>query len=182
LNRPTTGRGVRVGALALLAGTLLTGCSAAPSVDVGVTGRCIGTTESVVASGVNMEPTIAYRRSVTVDLGAFRSNQPRRGDIVLLKPPREPDAPDAIAIDRVIGLPGERISSARGGVEIDGNPLSEPWLARGTVTSGVTPETMPPGEYFVMGDNRGLSVDSRIFGPVGTKAILGEVILSGCKK
>jgi signal peptidase I len=173
---------IRVGALTLLAGILLTGCSTAPTVNLTTNGACIGPTESFVTSGVNMEPTIAYHQSVTVDLGAFRYTKPQRGDIVLLRPPREPDVSDTTTIDRVIGLPGERISSVGSNVEIDGSPLPEPWLVRGSVTLGVISQLIPTGEYFVMGDNRGLSVDSRIYGPVNSKAILGKVVPSGCGK
>lgn len=143
---------------------------------------CVGPTESLVATGVNMEPTVAYRPAVRGDLGAYRSTRPRRGDIVLFKPPSEPDTPDTASIDRVVGLPGDRISTAAGHVEINGIPLAEPWLPAGTITSGITPQRIRHGEYFVLGDNRGLSADSRIFGPIRSKAILGKVILSGCGK
>src|SRR5580700_1622494 len=126
--------GRRGSALVVLIGILLTSCSRTPNARLGTNGVCVGPTESFVVSSVNMEPTIAYRQSVTVDLGAFRSTNPQRGDIVLLKPPREPDIQNTNTIDRVIGLPGDRLSSVGGHVEIDGTRLSEPWLAGGTVT------------------------------------------------
>ena len=75
---------------------------------------------------------------------------------------------------------GETISSAGGQVVINGKPLKEPWLVKGTVTTGITTQVIPPNEYFVMGDNRSDSQDSRFFGPITPSLIVGKVMLSGC--
>ena len=84
-----------------------------------------------------------------------------------------PDVKDLVK--RVIGLPGETISSAGGQVVINGTPLKEPWLVKGTVTTGITTQVIPPNEYFVMGDNRSDSQDSRFFGPITPSLIVGKV-------
>jgi len=128
-----------------------------------------------------MEPAIPIRGRVIVDRGAYATHGPARGDIVVFTPP-----PDAVSprvtdlIKRVIGLPGETISSPSGQVIIDGQPLNEPWLPKGTLTTGVTTEHVPPNEYYVLGDNRGNSQDSRFFGPISSSLIVGRVIPGGC--
>ena len=63
----------------------------------------------------------------------------------------------------MIGLPGETVEGRDGKVLIDGKPLSEPYLDDGMFTGSFAPYRVPPGEYWVMGDNRGNSQDSRLF-------------------
>ena len=60
---------------------------------------------------------------------------------------------------------------------INGTPLKEPWLVPGTVTTGITTQKIPTGEYFVMGDNRSDSQDSRFFGPIHGSLIVGRVVV-----
>ena len=92
-------------------------------------------------------------------------------------PPKELSDPSIKdLVKRVIGLPGETISSSGGRVYIDGKPLSEPWLPPGTVTTGIASQKVPPNEYFVMGDNRSDSEDSRFFGPIPRSLIVGKVV------
>jgi signal peptidase I len=64
----------------------------------------------------------------------------------------------------------------RGRVWVDERELEEPWLPAGTVSEGLPPTTVPPGELVVLGDNRGDSVDSRRFGPVARRQVQGKVI------
>ncbi|HEY7947355.1 MAG TPA: signal peptidase I, partial [Acidimicrobiales bacterium] len=78
---------------------------------------------------------------------------------------------------RVIGLPGDVISSKEGRVYINGRPLHEPYLVPGTVTTDITMQKVPPHEYFVMGDNRSDSQDSRFFGPISRSLIVGRVVM-----
>ena len=80
-------------------------------------------------------------------------------------------------IKRVIGLPGDVISSRGGQVYIDGRLLLEPFLPPGTVTTGIVTQKVPPNEYFVMGDNRSDSQDSRYFGPISRSLLVGRVVL-----
>jgi len=129
-----------------------------------------------------MEPTVMIGESLTVDLGAYKASTPRRADIVVVSPPPAdhalPSGTDLVK--RVIGLPGETISSTGGQVVINGKPLKEPWLLKGTLTTGITTQVIPANEYFVMGDNRSNSQDSRFFGPITPSLIVGKVMLSGC--
>jgi len=120
--------------------------------------------------------------SLTVDLGAYKASTPKRADIVVVSPPPADSAVPSGTdlVKRVIGLPGETISSSGGQVLINGKPLNEPWLVKGTVTTGITTQVIPPNEHFVMGDNRSNSQDSRFFGPITPSLIVGKVMLSGC--
>jgi signal peptidase I len=127
----------------------------------------------------SMEPTLMVGDRILVDKLSYHLHAVHRGDIVVFAtPPGEDAGPDVKdLVKRVIGLPGERISSASGQVVINGSPLTEPWLVPGTVTTGITTQTIPAGEYFVMGDNRSDSQDSRFFGPIHRNIIVGRVVI-----
>ncbi len=114
---------------------------------------------------VSMLPNLHEGEYVIVDKVSYTFRSPERGEIVVLKNPT-PGQPDLIK--RVIGLPGETIEVKGGQVRINGQPLTEPYLAQPMV--GDFPATqLQNGQYFVMGDNRNNSEDSRRFGarPVG---------------
>ena len=105
-----------------------------------------------------------------------------RGDIIVFKFPRDPERD---FIKRVIGLPGETLEVRGGEVHIDGEPLDEPWLRQpGTASAAGAaviprrdnhgPVAIPEGHYFMMGDNRGNSEDSRVWGPMPEDHIKGR--------
>lgn len=105
----------------------------------------------------------------------YRFHSPERGDIIVFKtPPSARSACNAggTFVKRVVGLPGETVSMRAGLVLIDGVPLSEPYLADDGNESG---EWLPGDGYFVLGDNRGLSCDSRRWGAVPRDNIIGRV-------
>lgn len=99
----------------------------------------------------------------------------KRGDIVLVD-----DGRGEFALKRVIGLPGETIKLWRGYVFVNCRMLSEPYLPKYTFTfpcqkPSVTRFSLWPGQYFVLGDNRLYSVDSRSYGPIDETQIRGRV-------
>jgi len=120
--------------------------------------------------GQSMEPNLHTNERLVVEKLSYRFHGPRRGDIVVLHDPT--GGPDLL-IKRVMGLPGERVTVADGRVYIDGVLLEEPYLSQPTLGQGRS-WLVPPLSVFVMGDNRGASRDSRIFGPVPMDQILGR--------
>jgi signal peptidase I len=116
---------------------------------------------------------------ILVDKLSYHLHDVHRGDIVVFgKPPGEDAGPNVKdLVKRVIGLPGDTVSSVAGQVDINGTPLKEPWLVKGTVTTGIQEQKIPPGEYWVMGDNRSDSQDSRFFGPIPKSLIVGRVVM-----
>jgi len=81
-----------------------------------------------------------------------------------------------VLIKRVIGLPGDRIAARGGHVYVDGQRLVEPYLSADVATSSFGPLVVPPGHIWVMGDNRGDSLDSRVFGPIPEKNVVGRAV------
>ena len=119
-----------------------------------------------------MEPNIKDGEKVKINASAFKEADPQRGDIILF------DYDSSKRISRVIGLPGETISFEDGMVYVNGNKLDEPYLVPGTRTvSPVKAYQIPDDSYFVLGDNRGKSSDSRSVGFIPIENIKGKVLL-----
>jgi len=123
-------------------------------------------------NGTSSEPNLHDEQYVLVNKTAYWfGRDPHRGDIVVA---HHPTNPDIDVIKRVIGLPEETVEiQSDGTVSIDGHPLDEPYLPpyRG---GGSGSWTVPPDEYFVLGDNRGISADSRSWGTVPRENIVGK--------
>ncbi|MCL5446697.1 MAG: signal peptidase I [Actinobacteria bacterium] len=128
----------------------------------------------------SMEPTLMIGDRILVDKLSFQlGGKVATGDIVVFKrPPWANVGPPNIKylVKRVIGLPGQTVSSHGGQVYIDGKLLKEPFLPKGTITQGIKTQTIPKNHYFVMGDNRPDSEDSRFFGPIPGSLIVGKVV------
>jgi signal peptidase I len=130
--------------------------------------------------GTSMEPNVHNGEYVIVNKTAYWfGHNPQRGDVVVFQ---APDQPQNDRVKRVIGLPGETVEVTGDGTvyitDIDGNrfKLEEPYLpSHHSGTSGTW--TMPEDEYFVMGDNRSVSYDSREGGPVPRSNIIGKAWL-----
>ena len=125
-----------------------------------------------VIRGPSMEPT--YHSGDLLLVGPLRRGAPARGDVVVLRNPREPDAHD---LKRVVGLPGETVSLADGSLYVDGAHLPEKYLGGLPASLGLERSewTLTGDRYFVLSDNRARGTDSRHFGPVPRDAILGRV-------
>lgn len=99
---------------------------------------------------------------------------PKRGEIIVVNDGQ------GLAVKRIIGLPGETIRMQWGSVYVNDQKLEEPYLAPNVSTWGWVKTkrvTLGPGKYFVMGDNRKHSLDSRTYGPISRQQILGKVVL-----
>jgi signal peptidase I len=139
-----------------------------------------------VPSG-SMEPTLAIGDRILVVKPGWLSGSITRGSIIVFRhPPNIPCQVEAGVTDlvkRVIGLPGETIWSGGPGdntIYVNGKVLPEPgWFAPGTQVGqkAIVRTTIPAGEYYVMGDNRAFSCDSRYFGPIPASSIVGKVVI-----
>jgi len=131
--------------------------------------------QTVHVEGLSMFATLDDNDYLIADKIAYRLHAPQRGDIIILRPPTD-DSKDFIK--RVIALPGERLLIQGGVVFINGHKLDEPYLPEAWTSQanwgGETGQVMPPNQYFVMGDNRNRSQDSRTFGPIGRDRIDGR--------
>jgi len=127
--------------------------------------------------GASMEPNFHDGEYLLTDKISYRIGQPTRGDVVVFKAP--PTYKDEF-IKRIVGLPGETISIQRGKVYINGRELKENYIPENTyITPGKYLQegqnlVIPQNSYFVLGDNREHSLDSRNIGPVERQYITGR--------
>src|SRR2546429_2471298 len=132
--------------------------------------------QTVHVLGSSMYATLYNNDLLVASKISYKLHAPQRGDIVIFKPP-DPDVRDFIK--RVIAVPGDRLRIDHGTVYINGEVLREPYLPEKWTYSNSWPATgqdyvLPPDHYFVMGDNRNHSSDSRDFGPIDASSILGK--------
>jgi signal peptidase I len=139
----------------------------------------------------SMLPTLQVGDRILVNKLSYHLHGVGRGDIVVFaRPPKEEQACAGPLVNdlvkRVIGLPGETVSLRNGRVAIDGKVIKEPWLPHlGAITfpgPGASPYSLskpfkvPAGDYFLLGDNRESSCDSRYWGPIPRSLIVGKVV------
>jgi signal peptidase I len=133
-----------------------------------------------LVSGTSMVPTFQSGDYVLTDELTYHFRAPERGEVVVFHDP-EPNAWSTYFIKRVIGLPGERVVIKNSQITIyntanpQGFTLNETYLPSGTITSGNEDVTLSSSTYFMLGDNRPLSFDSRSWGPLPQQNIVGVV-------
>lgn len=135
-----------------------------------------------IVDGRSMEPNYHTSDYLLIDKLSYRLRDPKRGEVVVFQYPKNHQEN---YIKRIIGLPGETVVIENGEVKIvnrffpNGQPLAESYLKEQTQTEVFGAKdrlsiTLGPDEYFVLGDNRGASSDSRVFGAVSQNEILGR--------
>jgi signal peptidase I len=126
--------------------------------------------------GTSMEPTLQDRQFVLVDKLTYTFNAPQRGDVIVFEYPRDHHQN---YIKRIIGIPGDKVYVAQNGtVSVNGVTLSEPYTnPSDNPYADHAPVTLDPNTYFVLGDNRGFSSDSRDWGSVSRGEIIGKATL-----
>jgi signal peptidase I len=133
--------------------------------------------QSVQVVGSSMVPTLHDADHYFLNRWIYHMHDPKRSDIVVIKDPTD----GVYAVKRIIAMPGETVHIKNGGVYVNGKRLDEPYLGFGgsTFTNSKGREQLVlcgKDQYFVLGDNRSNSFDSRSYGPVRRKSILGTVI------
>jgi signal peptidase I len=133
---------------------------------------------SVQVDGYSMVPSLEDSGHYWVNRMAYTRSEPHSCDIVALKDPRD----ETLVVKRIIAGPGQSIYLHQGKVYVDGKRLTEPYLNEKTYTfayerkSGEKFVCVGKDEYFVMGDNRNNSTDSRTFGTVPRQNIVGKLV------
>lgn len=141
-----------------------------------------------IVSGSSMEPNFSNGQYLIIDEISYRLGEPKRGDVIVIKYPKDRKQ---FFIKRIIGMPGETVSVDNGRVTIindqnkDGVTLDESYLpSQGltfphntSIVGGKKTITLKDNEYFMMGDNRLASSDSRDWGPLERKDMIGKVFV-----
>jgi signal peptidase I len=130
--------------------------------------------QPVKVEGGSMEPGLEDQERIFINKLVYRLESIERGDIVVFRYPRDTHKS---FIKRVIGLPGDRIYISYGHVYVNGQPLLEPYVPSDYLDGKSYPELIVPSNaYYVLGDHRSMSNDSREFGPVMRSYIYGKAV------
>lgn len=134
-----------------------------------------------VVKGSSMEPNFYEKDYLIVDEITYRFKEPQRGDIIVFK--YKDENKSEYLIKRIVGLPGDTVIIRDGKVFINNNlgelVLEEPYLPIDRETMGNLSEEIKENNYFVLGDNRAVSLDSRYFGQINKDTIVGKTLLRG---
>lgn len=128
--------------------------------------------------GASMDPTFNSGDYIFTSKITYKLRPYERGDVIVFKSPKNPDIE---YIKRIIGLPGDKVMVKDEEVYVNGTKLTEPYIAAktnvwdGGFSKNGEETVVPPGELFVMGDNRPRSSDSREFGPIPESSVIGQV-------
>jgi signal peptidase I len=137
------------------------------------------TSLSFILRGDSMRPALRDGQRVLVDTRAYQHTHPARGDVVLFWSRLLGQRERILSLKRVVGLPGEHLQIEDGKVYLDGAPLLEPYaLSTPPPEAGLPSQwVIGEGQYFLLGDNRRDSYDSRRLGPVDAGDLLGKAWL-----
>ena len=124
--------------------------------------------------GYSMEPNFHDGQFLFVNKLVYMLHPPERGDVIVFVPPNNSTRD---FIKRIIGLPGDKVEVVNGRVMVNGQELDEAYPLN-AATYSMAPVIVPPGEYFVLGDNRNYSSDSHSWGTVSGEKIIGKAWVS----
>lgn len=125
-----------------------------------------------IVDGLSMEPNLHDKEFVLLKVSAYNSSDPKRGDVVAVRYPGDPEHKKYVK--RVIALPNETLAIKNGSVYINGAEILENYLPYGNTTVPAGNWQLKNDEYFLMGDNRINSNDSRYFGAVEKRFLSGQ--------
>ena len=117
----------------------------------------------------SMAPTLEAGDQIVVT--RYVRSRPERGHVIVF---REPAGGEELIVKRVIGVPGDLVDSRLGRVRIGGHTLAEPYVLRTAASGAISPQVIPADSYYVLGDNRDDSVDSRSWGVVPRQHVVGR--------
>ncbi len=127
-------------------------------------------------TGTSMEPTLDNGEMIIAEKMTSRLDKLKRGDIVVFK---QPENKNVFVIKRIVGLPGDTITLTKASVYVNGSELNEDYVKTHQILVGTEEENIevPLGSYFLMGDNRGNSTDSRKWGPIAQQDVVGKAVI-----
>jgi signal peptidase I len=132
--------------------------------------------QPITVEGTSMLPVISDQERILINKMVYRFEPIRRGDVVVFWYPLDMTKS---FIKRVVGLPGETVEIRWGRVYVNGKQLVEPYVLPQYLDNvSYRPVTVPPGQYFVMGDHRDSSNDSRMFGTIPAQYIFGKAVFA----
>ena len=130
---------------------------------------------TVQITGASMSPTLADGEEYILYRFQYIFRSPAKGEIVVIRDPEDM----GLSIKRIIGLPHELLEIRRDGVYVNGGKLAEPYLSAESLRASghklIKPTLLKDNEFYVLGDNRDYSADSRIYGPVPRNFVLGHL-------
>lgn len=129
----------------------------------------------IIVDGASMEPNFHTNEIIGVNRWQYLFGTPQRGNVTVLKFPGDPEHKKYIK--RIIGIPGDTVTITNGAVMINGRTINEPYLAAGTKTFPNLNIVLKTNEYFLMGDNRLNSSDSRVWGVADKRYLIGKAWL-----
>ncbi len=130
--------------------------------------------QPVKVEGNSMQPNLEDQERIFINKFVYRLEPIARGDVVVFRYPRDPSKS---YIKRVVGVPGDRVRVSAGRIYLNGEPLREDYVSSSESDLRSYPEvTVPEGSYYVLGDHRMMSNDSREFGAVQERYIYGKAV------
>jgi len=129
--------------------------------------------EPAFVGSESMSPTLQVGDRVLVNKACYRDQPPARQEVVVFNPPEESHQ---ALVKRVIGLPGDVVQHWKNDVFVNGQKLEEPYV-HGHAPSYTSPKRIPEGEFYVLGDNRDHSEDSRDWGSIPIERLRGKALL-----